>query len=151
MPPTIEEAWAATVKTVPGEPRPRVVTVSKDAGSLRQYVTDLAAANPRADYRVVPVMVVGMEGVQVGDEVRVVTSQGKQASTGYVTEIRDGLAKVRYGSGGGTVEIPAEHLEVVSRWVKFQRPDSPDVRGACSGLGDLGGPVRVQCRAGPGG
>lgn len=78
-------------------------------------------ANPRAAYRVVPVMVVGMDGVQVGDEVRVVTSQGKQASTGYVTEIRDGLAKVRYGTGGGAAEVPVERLEVVSRWVKFPR------------------------------
>lgn len=46
MPPTVEEAWSAVVKTLPGEPRPRVVTVSKDAGSLHQYVTDLAAASP---------------------------------------------------------------------------------------------------------
>ena len=121
MSPTIEEAWAATVKTLPGEPRPRIVTVSKDAGSLRQYVTDLAAANPRATYRIVPVLVVGMDGVQVGDEVRVVTSQGKQASTSYVTEIRDGLVKVRYGTAGGTAEVPVERLEVVSRWVRFPR------------------------------
>jgi hypothetical protein len=121
MSPTIEEPWSATVKTLPGEPRPRVVTVSKDAGSLHQFVTDLAAANPRATYRVVPVLVVGMEGVQVGDEVRVVTPQGKQASTGYVTEIRDGLAKVRYGTAGGTAEVPVERLEVVSRWVRFPR------------------------------
>ena len=121
MPPTVEEAWSAVVKTLPGEPRPRVVTVSKDAGSLQQYVTDLAAANPRATYRIVPVLVVGMDGVQPGDEVRVVTPQGKQASTGYVTEIRDGLAKVRYGAGGGTAEVPVERLEVVSRWVRFPR------------------------------
>ena len=121
MSPTIEELWSATVKTLPGEPRPRIVTVSKDAGSLQQYVTDLAAANPRATYRVIPVMVVGMDGVQMGDEVRVVTSQGKQASTGYVTEIRDGLAKVRYGTAGGTAEVPVERLEVVSRWVRFPR------------------------------
>ncbi len=62
-----------------------------------------------------------MEGVQPGDEVRVVTPQGKQASTGYVTEIRDGLAKVRYGTAGGTAEVPVERLEVVSRWVRFPR------------------------------
>lgn len=121
MSPTIEEAWSAVVKTQPGEPRPRVVTVSKDAGSLQQYVTDLAAANPRATYRIVPVLVVGMEGVQLGDEVRVVTSQGKQASTGHVLDLRDGIAKVRYGNGGGTAEVPVERLEVVSRWVRFPR------------------------------
>ncbi len=123
MSPTVEEAWFAVVKTQPGEPRPRVVTVSKDAGSLQQYVTDLAgiALIAGAAYRVVPVLVVGMDGVQVGDEVRVVTSQGKQASTGYVTEIRDGLAKVRYGTAGGTAEVPVERLEVVSRWVRFPR------------------------------
>lgn len=123
MPPTVEEAWSAVVKTQPGEPRPRVVTVSKDAGSLQQYVTDLAAANPRATYRIVPVLVVGMDGVQVGDEVRVVTETARQTATGHVMDIREGLAKVRYGASGGTVEIPAEHLEVVSRWVKFRRPE----------------------------
>jgi len=121
MSPTIEEPWSATVKTLPGEPRPRIVTVSKDAGSLQQYVTDLAAANPRATYRVVPVLVVGMEGIQLGDEVRVVTPGGKQASAGHVTDIRDGLAKIRYGPGGGISEVPVERLEVVSRWVRFPR------------------------------
>lgn len=121
MSPTVEEAWFAVVKTQPGEPRPRVVTVSKDAGSLHQYVTDLAAANPRATYRVVPVLVVGMEGVQPGDEVRIVTPQGKQASTGHVLDLRDGIAKVRYGNGGGTSEVPVQHLEVMSRWVNYPR------------------------------
>lgn len=118
----LEEAWVASVKSLPGESRPRLVQVSKDAASQAQFVEDLARVNKKATYAVVPVMVVGMNGIQRGDEVRVVTPTARQTSTGYVTDIRNGLAKVRYGSGGGTVEIPAEHLEVVSRWVKFQRP-----------------------------
>ena len=75
-------------------------------------------------------MVVGMDGVQRGDEVRVVTETARQTATGYVTDLRGGIAMVRYGAGGGTVEVPAEHLEVVSRWVKFRRPEGLCPRGA---------------------
>lgn len=127
MPPTVEEAWVASIKSLPGEPRPRIVQVSKDAASQAQFIADLARVSKKATYAVVPVMVVGMAGIQRGDEVRVVTATARQTATGYVTDIRNGLAKVRYGSGGGTVEIPVEHLEVVSRWVKFQRPGAGDV------------------------
>lgn len=121
MPPTVEEAWSASVTTSPGDPRPRIVQVSRDAASQEQFIAELAAVNRRATYRVVPVLVVGMEGIQLGDEVRVVTPGGKQASAGHVTDIRDGLAKIRYGPGGGISEVPVERLEVVSRWVRFPR------------------------------
>lgn len=119
----LEEAWVASIKVLPGEPRPKIVQVSKDAASQAQFIADLARVSKKATYAVVPVMVVGMDGIQRGDEVRVVTETARQTATGHVMDIREGLAKVRYGASGGTVEIPAEHLEVVSRWVKFRRPE----------------------------
>ena len=119
----LEEAWVASIKVLPGEPRAKIVSVSKDAPGLQQHIAELAQVSKKAVYSVVPVMVVGMDGVQRGDEVRVVTETARQTATGYVTDLRGGIAMVRYGAGGGTVEIPAEHLEVVSRWVKFRRPE----------------------------
>lgn len=115
----LEEAWFATIKRSAGAARPQIVNVSKDDESLKQHAADLGRVNSRATYAVVPVMVVGMDGIQMGDRVRVVTEKVRQESTGYVIEIRNGIAKVRYGTGGGTADVPVKNLRVVSRWVRF--------------------------------
>ena len=36
----LEEAWAASIKILPGEPRAKIVSVSKDAPGLQQHIAE---------------------------------------------------------------------------------------------------------------
>ena len=73
MPPTAEaRPGRGSQNPLPEAPASGSSVGGKDAGPPAVNHR-LAAANPRAAYRVVPVMVVRMDEVQMGDEVRVVT------------------------------------------------------------------------------
>jgi hypothetical protein len=115
----VEEPWQAALETPRGAGTPRYLQVSRDGDSLKELIETLADLSPKNVYAVVPVLVVGTDGIRIGDGVRVVTPSGPQRTVGYVMEVNANTATVRFDDGQTLAGLPITALKVVSRRIAF--------------------------------